>query len=267
MCVSFLVRIYPSALFPMCAFFRVSSSFRVRFFPMRLYTYALFFRCAFFLCAFFQCAFFRSPLYQLHLSVLLILSQSPPQSVPCCSQLFSCLPNFFLYFPNSCSSFLCCFSPSSLLSPAACGWFYPPPLNHGFVLFFSKPHTYSETLVSIFIQSQLATVFFSSFLVCISWLTHSLNISLFSVIFSFFQFTLLTHSPLPAYLHAFFVGFNLYGFWSVVRNGIFADSRHFLYFSVSLVLPHYETVQFVPPPQDVAKPRSSVLHAVTWSYY
>ena len=36
MCVFFPVRIYPSALFSVCA------SFRVRFFPMRLYTYALF---------------------------------------------------------------------------------------------------------------------------------------------------------------------------------------------------------------------------------
>ena len=46
MCVFFLVRIYPSALFSMCAFFHVRF-FRVRFFPsalfpMRLYTYALF---------------------------------------------------------------------------------------------------------------------------------------------------------------------------------------------------------------------------------
>ena len=37
------------------------------------------------------------------------------------------------------------------------------------------------------------------------------------------------------------------------------DSRHFLYFSVCLVLPYFETVQFVPPPSDVGKPRSSVL--------
>ena len=57
----FLVRIYPSALFSMCAFFHV------RFFPSALFSHALiylcaFFRCAFSLCAFFQCAFFRSPL-------------------------------------------------------------------------------------------------------------------------------------------------------------------------------------------------------------
>ena len=45
----------------------------------------------------------------------------------------------------------------------------------------------------------------------------------------------------------------------MVPNGVFPDSRHFLYFSVSLVLPHYETVQFEPPPPDVGKPRSSVL--------
>ena len=56
------------------------------------------------------------------------------------------------------------------------------------------------------------------------------------------------------------VGFNPYDFWSVVRNGVFPDSRrHFLYFSVSLVLPHYETIQFIPPPPDVGKPRYSVL--------
>ena len=108
--------------------------------------------------------------------------------------------------------------------------------------------------------------FFSSFLVCISWLTRSLNISLFSVIYSFSQFTFLTLSPLAASLSLslslslyLLVGFNPYGFWSVVRNKIFRDSRHFLYFSVSLVLPHYETVKFVPLPPDVGKPRSSVL--------
>ena len=55
------------------------------------------------------------------------------------------------------------------------------------------------------------------------------------------------------------VGFNPYGFWSVVQNGVFPDSRHFLYFSVSLVLPNYETVQFISPPPDVGKPRPSVL--------
>ena len=56
----FLVRIYPSALFSVCAFFLV------RFFPSALFSHALiyicaFFRCAFILCAIFQCAFFRSP--------------------------------------------------------------------------------------------------------------------------------------------------------------------------------------------------------------
>ena len=55
------------------------------------------------------------------------------------------------------------------------------------------------------------------------------------------------------------VGFNPYVFWSVVRNGVFPDSRHFLHFSVSLVLSHYETVQFVPQAPDVGKSHSSVL--------
>ena len=60
MCVFFLVRIHPSALFSVCVFFRV------RFFPSALFSHALiyicaFFRCAFFLCVFFRCAFFRSP--------------------------------------------------------------------------------------------------------------------------------------------------------------------------------------------------------------
>ena len=62
-------------------------------------------------------------LYQLHPPVL-----TPPQSVPCCSQLFSCLPNFFLYSPQLLLFFslvLCSFSPSSLLSHAASGWFHP----------------------------------------------------------------------------------------------------------------------------------------------
>ena len=51
----FLVRIYPSALFSVCAFFRV------RFFPSAFFSHAFIYTCAFFLCAFFQCAFFRSP--------------------------------------------------------------------------------------------------------------------------------------------------------------------------------------------------------------
>ena len=34
-------------------------------------------------------------LYQLYTPLLFLLSQTP-QSVPCCSQLFSCLPNYFL---------------------------------------------------------------------------------------------------------------------------------------------------------------------------
>ena len=44
-------------------------------------------------------------------------------------------------------------------------------LNHGFVLFSSKPHTSSATLVRIFaIRSQLATLsFFLSFLMCNPW--------------------------------------------------------------------------------------------------
>ena len=41
--------------------------------------------------------------------------------------------------------------------------------------------------------------------------------------------------------------------------GRWSDSRHFLYFSVSLDLPQYETVQFVPPPPEVGKPGSSDL--------
>ena len=73
------------------------------------------------------------------------------------------------------------------------------------------------------------------------------------MIFCFSQFTFLTLSPLPACLHAFLlvVIHMVFGQWS--------DSRHFLYFSVSLVLPQYETVQFVPPPPEVGKPGSSVL--------
>ena len=41
--------------------------------------------------------------------------------------------------------------------------------------------------------------------------------------------------------------------------GRWSDSRHFLYFSGSLDLPQYETVQFVPPPPEVGKPGSSGL--------
>ena len=73
------------------------------------------------------------------------------------------------------------------------------------------------------------------------------------MIFSFSQFTFLTLSPLPACLHAFLlvVIHMVLGQWS--------DSQRFLYFSVSLVQPQYETVQFVPPPPKVGKPGSSVL--------
>ena len=54
---------------------------------------------------------------------------------------------FFLLFVISCYIWLILFS---------------FPLNHGFVLFSSKPHTSSATLVSIFaIQSQLVTFSFS----------------------------------------------------------------------------------------------------------
>ena len=69
----------------------------------------------------------------------------------------------------------------------------------------------------------------------------------------FFPVTFLTLSPLPACLHAFLlvVIHMVFGRWS--------DSRHFLYFSVSLDLPQYETVQFVPPPPEVGKPGSSDL--------
>ena len=45
-------------------------------------------------------------LYQLYPPLLFLLSQTPPKSVPCCSQLFSCLPNY------SCSSSLCYSVPS-----------------------------------------------------------------------------------------------------------------------------------------------------------
>ena len=41
--------------------------------------------------------------------------------------------------------------------------------------------------------------------------------------------------------------------------GRWSDSRYFLYLSVSLDLPQYETVQFVPPPPEVGKPGSSDL--------
>ena len=73
------------------------------------------------------------------------------------------------------------------------------------------------------------------------------------MIFGFSQFTFLTLSPLPACLYAFLlvVIHMVFGRWS--------DSRHFLYFSVSLDLPQYETVQFVPPPPEVGKPGSSDL--------
>ena len=73
------------------------------------------------------------------------------------------------------------------------------------------------------------------------------------MIFGFSQFTFLTLPPLPACLHAFLlvVIHMVFGRWS--------DSRHFLNFSVSLDLPQYETVQFVPPPPEVDKPGSSDL--------
>ena len=81
--------------------------------------------------------------------------------------------------------------------------------------------------------------------------------------FSFSQFTFLTLftlSSLPVCLHAFLlVVIHMdFGQWS--------DSRNFLYFSVSLVLPQYETVQFLPPPPEVGKPGSSVLmfHEATY---
>ena len=73
------------------------------------------------------------------------------------------------------------------------------------------------------------------------------------MIFSFSQFTFLSLSPLPACLHAFLL---------VIIHMVFdqwSDSRHFLNFSVSLVLPQYETVQFVPPSPEEGKPGSSVL--------
>ena len=35
-------------------------------------------------------------LYQLYQTILFLPSQTTPQSVPCCSQFFSCLPNYFL---------------------------------------------------------------------------------------------------------------------------------------------------------------------------
>ena len=41
--------------------------------------------------------------------------------------------------------------------------------------------------------------------------------------------------------------------------GRWSDSRHFLHFSVSLDLPQYKTVQFVPLPPEVGKPGSSDL--------
>ena len=73
------------------------------------------------------------------------------------------------------------------------------------------------------------------------------------MIFSFSQFTFLTLSPLPACLHAFLlvVIHMVFGQWS--------DSRHFLYFSVFLVLSQYETVYFLPPLPEVGKQGSSVL--------
>ena len=58
----------------------------------------------------------KALLNNLHPPLLFLFSQTLPQSVPCCSHLFSYLPNFFLYFPNSSSSSLCCSGPS--LSPA-----------------------------------------------------------------------------------------------------------------------------------------------------
>ena len=80
------------------------------------------------------------------------------------------------------------------------------------------------------------------------------------MIFSFSQFTFLTLSPLLARLHAFLlvVIHMVFGQWS--------DSRHFLYFSVLLVLPQYETVQFLPPLPEVGKQGSSVLmfHEATY---
>ena len=48
--------------------------------------------------------------------------------------------------------------------------------------------------------------------------------------------------------------------------GQWSDSRHFLYFSVFLVMPQYETVQFLPPLSEVGKQGSSVLmfHEATY---
>ena len=80
------------------------------------------------------------------------------------------------------------------------------------------------------------------------------------MIFSFCQFTFLTLFLLPACLHAFLmvVIHMVFGQWS--------DSRHFLYFSVFLVLPQYETVQFLPLLPEVGKQGSSVLmfHEATY---
>ena len=87
-------------------------------------------------------------LYQLHPAVLFLLSQTPPQSVPCCSQLFSCLPNF-----SSISSTLALLSAALLILSvqlliSCCIWLISSslPLNHSFVLFSSMPHTSSTTL-------------------------------------------------------------------------------------------------------------------------
>ena len=65
---------------------------------------------------------------------------------------------------------------------------------------------------------------------------------------------------MPACLHAFLlvVIHMVFGQWS--------DSRHFLYFSVFLVLPQYETVQFLPPLPEVGKQGSSVLMFYEASY-
>ena len=64
MCAFFLVRIDPSALFSLCA------SFRVRFFPIRLYTYALFsgalFSYVLFSSALFSYVLFSSALFSGH---------------------------------------------------------------------------------------------------------------------------------------------------------------------------------------------------------
>ena len=110
-----------------------------------------------------------------------------------CSLLFPDLllpANFLPLFPQL-SLTLLLFAALFLLSIqfviSCCIWLisFSLPLNYGFVLFSSMAHTTTATLVSLFaMKSQLVTFSFSSFLVCISWWTRSLNISL-SVISSF----------------------------------------------------------------------------------